>query len=149
MRAVVSRVSSANVRVGEMRVGTIAHGLLVLIGVARTDADADAVALAHKVAELRIFADEKGAMNLSVREAHGALLVVSQFTLLGDVRHGRRPSFIGAAAPELGRPLFERTVAELRVFGLPVETGTFGAAMAVTSVNDGPVTILLDTAKLF
>lgn len=138
MRAVVTRVTSASVRVEEEVIANIGPGLLVLVGVAREDGDSDAVALARKIAGLRIFADETGAMNRDIREARGAVLIVSQFTLLGDVRHGRRPSFIAAAAPVLGRSLFESVVSELGGLGLSVATGRFGATMAVTSVNDGP-----------
>ncbi len=149
MRAVVTRVTSASVRVEDEIVGSIGLGLLVLVGVAREDVTADAAALARKVAGLRIFADETGAMNRDIRAVGGAALLVSQFTLLGDVRHGRRPSFIGAAAPALGRPLFEKVVSELDNLGLPLAIGRFGATMTVASVNDGPVTILLDTTRLF
>jgi D-tyrosyl-tRNA(Tyr) deacylase len=123
--------------------------LLVLLGVAREDGGADAESLAKKIVELRVIRDEQGAMNRSLAEARGAVLVVSQFTLLGDARRGRRPSFSAAAAPEHGRALYERFVAALRALGPRVETGAFGATMSVASVNDGPVTILIDTTKLF
>jgi D-tyrosyl-tRNA(Tyr) deacylase len=149
VRAVVTRVTSASVSVGGRVVGSIADGLLVLLGVAHVDAPADAHALAKKIVELRIFRDDAGAMNRSVTEAGGAVLVVSQFTLLGDARRGRRPSFIAAAAPEHGRALYEGFVEALRASGRPVETGIFGATMQVASVNDGPVTILIDTEKAF
>jgi D-aminoacyl-tRNA deacylase len=149
MRAVVTRVTSASVRVDGREVGSIAGGSLVLLGVAHEDTHNDAQALAKKIVELRIFRDEAGAMNRSLAETGGALLVVSQFTLLGDVRRGRRPSFIGAAAPEHGRALYECFVEAVRASGRPVETGTFGATMEVTSVNDGPVTLLIDTNKAF
>ncbi|MFY9780586.1 MAG: D-aminoacyl-tRNA deacylase [Candidatus Baltobacteraceae bacterium] len=149
MRAVVTRVSSAGVDVDGETVGAIEGGLLVLLGVAAADGDDDARYLARKVFDLRVFRDGTGAMNRSLAEAGGAVLAVSQFTLLGDARRGRRPSFIAAAPPELGRDLYERFVAELRALGATVATGRFGATMAVRSVNDGPVTILLDSRKLF
>jgi D-tyrosyl-tRNA(Tyr) deacylase len=149
VRAVVTRVTSASVTVDGRVAGSIADGLLVLLGVAHEDTPNDAVALAKKIVDLRIFRDGAGAMNRSVTETGGAVLVVSQFTLLGDVRRGRRPSFIAAAAPEHGRALYERFVESLRASGRPVETGTFGATMEVASVNDGPVTILIDTNKAF
>ncbi len=149
MRAVVTRVTSAAVDVDGETIGEIAGGLLVLLGVATADGDDDARYLAKKVLDLRIFRDDAGAMNRSLAEAGGAVLAVSQFTLLGDARHGRRPSFIAAAPPERGRELYARFVAELHALGATVATGRFGATMAVRSVNDGPVTILLDSAKLF
>jgi len=142
-------VSSAGVDVDGETVGAIEGGLLVLLGVAAADGDDDARYLARKVFDLRVFRDGTGAMNRSLAEAGGAVLAVSQFTLLGDARRGRRPSFIAAAPPELGRDLYERFVAELRALGATVATGRFGATMAVRSVNDGPVTILLDSRKLF
>jgi D-tyrosyl-tRNA(Tyr) deacylase len=129
--------------------GRIGRGLLVLLGVGRGDADADAEALADKVAHLRIFADEAGHMNRSVREAGGEVLVVSQFTLYGDARKGRRPSFIDAAAPEEANRLYLHFAARLRASGLRVEVGVFRATMDVALVNHGPVTILLDSAKAF
>jgi D-tyrosyl-tRNA(Tyr) deacylase len=149
VRAVVSRVASAHVEVDGRTVGAVGAGLLVLVGVAATDNDADARYLAQKVYELRIFRDETGAMNRSLAQAGGGVLVVSQFTLLGDARRGRRPSFIAAAPPERGGELYERFAAGLRFLGARVATGRFGARMAVHSVNDGPVTILLDSTKLF
>jgi D-tyrosyl-tRNA(Tyr) deacylase len=149
VRAVVTRVTSAAVTVAGTTVGAIDAGLLVLLGVAQADEESDAIALARKVVELRIFADAAGAMNRSLAETGGAVLVVSQFTLLGDVRKGRRPSFMAAAPPERGRALYERFVRAVRELGPRVATGEFGASMAVASVNDGPVTILLDTAKAF
>lgn len=142
-------MSSAGVDVDGETVGAIEGGLLVLLGVAAADGDDDARYLARKVFDLRVFRDGTGAMNRSLAEAGGAVLAVSQFTLLGDARRGRRPSFIAAAPPELGRDLYERFVAELRALGATVATGRFGATMAVRSVNDGPVTILLDSRKLF
>lgn len=149
MRAVVTRVRSASVDVDDARIASIGMGLLVLLGVAREDAESDAEALAKKIVDLRIFRDDAGTMNRSLAVVAGELLVVSQFTLLGDARHGRRPSFINAAPPELGRALYERFVDAVRRLGPHVETGAFGAMMEVASVNDGPVTILLDTTRLF
>jgi D-tyrosyl-tRNA(Tyr) deacylase len=149
MRAVVQRVSRAEVRVDGIVVGAIDRGFLVLLGVARADVEADAAALADKVAGLRVFEDDAGKMNLALAEVSGALLVVSQFTLLGDVRKGNRPSFVEAAPPEQGQALYERFCALSREKGLSVATGTFRATMAVELVNDGPVTILLDSRKAF
>jgi D-tyrosyl-tRNA(Tyr) deacylase len=149
MRAVVQRVSKARVQVGDRVVGEIGPGLLVLVGVAAEDALADVQYLAGKVRELRIFGDEAGRMNRSVEEIGGAVLVVSQFTLVGDVRKGRRPSFDAAASPEAAKALYEDLVRQLRADGLTVATGEFQAQMAVELVNDGPVTILLDSRKLF
>ena len=149
MRAVVTRVSSASVRVDGSVAGEIGSGLLVLAGVAHDDTDVDAATLAKKVVELRIFRDDAGAMNRSLLDAGGEVLAISQFTLFGDVRKGRRPSFIAAAPPDHGRAIYERFVEELRALGPRVATGVFGAMMAVTSVNDGPVTILIDTSKSF
>jgi D-aminoacyl-tRNA deacylase len=149
MRAVVQRVTRAQVRVDEDVVGAIEDGLLVLVGVGVDDGDDDAVNLARKIASLRIFRDDDGNMNRDVSEAGGRVLVISQFTLHGDVRKGRRPSFIAAARPEQAEPLYERVVTELRSLGLVTATGRFGATMAVELVNDGPVTILIDTKRLF
>ena len=149
MRAVVQRVSKARVQVGDRVVGEIGPGLLVLVGVAAEDVPADVQYLAGKVRELRIFGDEAGRMNRSVEEIGGAVLVVSQFTLVGDVRKGRRPSFDAAAPPAAAKALYEDLVRQLRADGLTVATGEFQAQMAVELVNDGPVTILLDSRKLF
>ncbi|MBV8856807.1 MAG: D-tyrosyl-tRNA(Tyr) deacylase [Acidobacteria bacterium] len=149
MRAVLQRVTRASVRVGGETVGEIGPGLLVLLGVARDDEQSDAVYLVEKVLNLRVFEDAEGRMNLSLAEAGGALLAVSQFTLYGDARKGRRPSWFDAAPPELARPLYEFFVAEARARGARVETGSFQAMMEVELVNDGPVTILLDSRKLF
>lgn len=149
MRAVVQRVARADVRVDDEVVGRIGAGLLVFVGVGTDDDDGDAAALAGKIAGLRIFRDAAGNMNLDVRESGGAVLVISQFTLHGDVRKGRRPSFIAAARPEQAGPLYERVARELRAFGLETATGRFGETMAVELINDGPVTILLDTKRLF
>ena len=149
MRAVLQRVTSARVRVEDAIVGEIGRGLLVLVGVARGDTAADAAAIAAKITALRVFEDEAGKMNLAVGDVQGSVLVVSQFTLLGDCRGGRRPSYIDAAPPEAANALYEAVVAALRAGGLTVATGTFRAHMAVELVNDGPVTLLLDTQKVF
>ena len=149
MRAVFQRVTRAGVRVGGETVGEIGAGALVLLGVARDDAERDASYLAEKIATLRVFDDAEGRMNLSLAETGGALLVVSQFTLYGDVRRGRRPSWIEAAPPEDAARLYEVFVAEARKVIDQVETGSFRAMMEVELVNDGPVTILLDSRKLF
>jgi D-tyrosyl-tRNA(Tyr) deacylase len=149
MRAVVMRVREARVEVGSEIVGAIGAGLLVLLGVAHDDTADDAEALARRVHGLRIFRDDDGAMNRSLADVGGAILVVSQFTLLGDARKGRRPSFVAAAAGELANRLYEAFVTGLRALGATVETGRFGAMMDVISTNDGPVTILLDSRRLF
>jgi D-tyrosyl-tRNA(Tyr) deacylase len=146
MRAVLQRVSRARVVVADETVGAVERGLLVLLGVAPADTAADATWLADKTVGLRIFADDEGKMNRSVAEVGGAVLVVSQFTLYGDCRKGRRPSFIEAAPPEHAVPLYEAFVAAVRAHGVPAATGRFGAMMQVELVNDGPVTLILDTA---
>jgi D-tyrosyl-tRNA(Tyr) deacylase len=145
MRAVIQRVTSARVVIGDEIAGAIDRGLLVLLGVAPSDTPAEATWLADKVAGLRIFNDADGKMNLGVEDVGGAVLVVSQFTLYGDCKKGRRPSFIGAAAPETAVPLYEAFVNALRARGLPVQTGRFGAMMRVELANDGPVTLIVDT----
>ena len=145
MRSVVQRVARAAVRVDRQVVGEIGHGLLVLLGVAGGDSDADARWMADKLAQLRIFEDEGGKMNRSVQDVGGGVLLVSQFTLLGDARKGNRPSFVGAAPPEEANALYESVAALLRARGLPVAQGVFRAHMEVESVNDGPVTLLLDS----
>jgi len=149
MRAVVQRVSEARVTVGGEVRGRIGPGLLVLLGAGEGDTGADAEYVARKVAELRVFEDDEGKMNRSVEEVGGAVLVVSQFTLYGDTRKGRRPSFIGAMRPEAADGLVGEVCTRLRARGLMVETGVFGAAMDVALVNRGPVTILLDSGKAF
>ncbi len=149
MRAVVQRVTRAAVKVSGETVGEIQAGLLVLLAVARQDTESDAHYLAEKIAGLRIFEDEDGKMNRSVSEAGGAVLAVSQFTLFGDVRRGKRPSFDAAAPPDLANRLYEHFVAKIREAGLRCETGKFQAMMEVELVNDGPVTILLDSEKTF
>jgi D-aminoacyl-tRNA deacylase len=148
MRAVVQRVTRASVQVEGEVVGRIGLGWLVLLGVARGDTDADADRLAEKVVGLRAFADEQGKMNRAVAEVGGAVLVVSQFTLLGDCRKGRRPSFDEAAEPAEAERLYQRFAAAVGAAGVPVATGVFRAMMQVELVNDGPVTIWLDTAEL-
>ena len=149
MRAVVQRVKRASVSVEGQVVASIGKGLLVLVGVAEGDTEADAEFVAEKVANLRIFPDEEGKMNRSVKEAAGAVLAVSQFTLLGDARKGRRPSFIDACAPERANQLFEHFCAKVREQALDCATGKFQAMMDVDLTNDGPVTILLDSKRLF
>jgi D-tyrosyl-tRNA(Tyr) deacylase len=146
---VVQRVTRASVAVAGETVGAIERGFLALVGVGIDDGEGDADALAQKIAGLRVFDDAAGAMNLALADVGGAVLVVSQFTLLGDVRKGRRPSFIAAARGEQAEALYERVAAGLRSAGLPVATGSFGADMAVELVNDGPVTILIDTKRTF
>ncbi len=149
MRAVVQRVSSASVTVEGRVTGKIEQGLLVLLGVAQGDSEADADYLADKIAGLRIFEDADEKMNLSVVDVGGAVLAVSQFTLYGDVRRGKRPSFDAAARPEQAKKLYEYFVQKIRSAGLLCETGVFQAMMNVELVNNGPVTILLDSTKAF
>ncbi len=144
MRLLLQRVSRAEVRVGERVTGRIGAGYLVFLGLTHTDDQAGVQWMADKVAELRLFADDEGKMNRGLADVGGAVLVVSQFTLYGDARKGRRPSFIDAARPEVAAPLYEAFVAALRARGLPVETGEFGAMMDVELVNDGPVTLWLE-----
>jgi D-aminoacyl-tRNA deacylase len=149
VRAVVQRVSSAKVTVGERVTGEIGRGLLVLLGVEQNDGPADVQYISSKIRDLRIFADDNEKMNLSVLDTKGGVLVVSQFTLSGDARNGRRPSFASAAPPQIARDLYEEVVRELNASGLLVATGEFQAMMQVALVNDGPVTILLDSRKTF
>jgi len=149
MRAVVQRVSSASVAVDGKTVGQISRGFLVLLGIAGGDTQEDLIYLALKIIGLRVFEDADGKMNLALADIGGAVLVISQFTLYGDCRKGRRPSFIAAARPEFAEPLYRSFVAELRGQGVPVETGAFQAHMDVTLTNDGPVTLLLDSRKAF
>ncbi len=149
VRAVVQRVAEASCRVDGEIVGAIGPGLVVLLGVGVGDREADADQLADKVLHLRVFSDEAGQMNRSAIDVSGELLVVSQFTLLGDVRKGRRPSYSDAAPPGEANRLYEHFVGRLRPSGLPVATGVFGATMDIALVNQGPVTILLDSRKLF
>ncbi len=147
MRAVIQRVSRASVVVEGRITGEIGAGLVVLLGVGRTDNPESASYLAEKIVNLRIFSDDAGKMNLSLLDVGGAALVVSQFTLYGDTRGGRRPSYIQAAPPEEANRLYEEFVRSMRGLGIPVETGVFQAHMQVELVNDGPVTILLDSEK--
>src|SRR5664279_5567885 len=149
MRAVVQRVSRASVKVDGQLTGTIDSGLLVLLGVAKEDGETDADYLAEKIAGLRIFEDAGGKMNLNLAEAGGAVLAVSQFTLFGDVRRGKRPSFDAAARPDRAQALYEYFVERIRALGLQCETGRFQQMMEVELLNQGPVTILLDSKKLF
>jgi D-tyrosyl-tRNA(Tyr) deacylase len=149
MRVVAQRVSRAKVSVGGDVRGEIGAGLMILLGVGREDTAEMAAGLAEKTANLRIFEDDNGKMNLSLLEVKGAALVVSQFTLYGDTRGGRRPSFIAAARPELAKALYQEFCAALWKLGVPVATGTFQAMMSVELVNEGPVTILLDSEKTF
>jgi D-aminoacyl-tRNA deacylase len=144
MRAVVQRVQSARVLAAGEVVGAIGQGLLVLLGVAPTDTPAQVQWLADKVVGLRIFADADGKMNRAIADIGGGVLVVSQFTLYGDCRKGRRPSFVGAAAPEIAEPLYEAFLNGVRALGIPVAAGRFGAMMQVELVNDGPVTLIID-----
>ncbi|MDH2909742.1 MAG: D-tyrosyl-tRNA(Tyr) deacylase [Candidatus Eremiobacteraeota bacterium] len=149
MRAVLTRVTEASVRVGGETVGAIGAGLLVLLGVARDDDERDARTIAEKILGLRIWNDENGKMNRDIHESGGALLLVSQFTLLGDARSGKRPSFITAAPGEQARNLYEYVGSLLERAALRVAYGRFGETMAVESINDGPVTLLLDSKRLF
>lgn len=149
MRAVVQRVSQASVSVDDQLCGAIGAGLLVLLGVGKNDSEQDAVLLADKITNLRIFDDAQGLMNLSLLEVQGEMLVVSQFTLFGDCRKGRRPSYSTAAPPAEATRLYERFIDEIRARKITMATGKFQAMMDVTLVNNGPVTLLLDTEKQF
>ena len=149
MRAVVQRVSRADVTVDGETVGQIGPGFLVLLGVAADDQRDDVIATATKIVGLRVFEDDAGKMNRSLADVGGAMLVVSQFTLLGDCRTGRRPSFVAAAPPERADALYQEFIAEVRGQGITVETGKFQADMKVSLTNDGPVTLLIDSKKLF
>ncbi|MGO9589078.1 MAG: D-aminoacyl-tRNA deacylase [Candidatus Acidiferrales bacterium] len=149
MRIVLQRVTRASVTVDDRVAGEIGPGLVVFIAVGREDSSAAAVSMAEKIVNLRVFNDDQGKMNRSLLDTGGAILAVSQFTLYADARGGRRPSFVLAAPPELGKTVYEEFVAALRALGVRVETGVFQAHMSVDLVNDGPVTILLDSSKLF
>jgi D-aminoacyl-tRNA deacylase len=149
MRAVVQRVSRADVTVEGRVTGEIGAGLLILLGIGRNDVSAVAVSMAEKIAHLRIFEDDEGKMNRSLLDVNGSSLVVSQFTLYGDARGQRRPSFIAAASPDQAKKLYEEFSEALRRLGVSVATGVFHAMMSVESVNEGPVTILLDSEKAF
>lgn len=147
MKAVIQRVSEAAVVVDGACVGRIGAGTLVLLAVESGDTDTDAAWLAKKIVELRMFGDSEGKMNLSLADIHGSILAISQFTLAGDCRKGRRPSFVGAAPPAEGKRLYEAFVARVRELGIPVATGIFQADMKVSLVNDGPVTFILESPK--
>ncbi len=149
MRVVVQRVKESSVAIEGQVVGRSAQGLMVLIGVEVGDTEKDLAYIADKVPNLRIFEDEAGKMNLSLLDIQGQILAISQFTLLGDARGGRRPSFIAAARPDTAVPMYEALVQKWRSMGIHVETGEFGADMQVSLINDGPVTILLDSRRLF
>jgi D-tyrosyl-tRNA(Tyr) deacylase len=147
MRACIQRVREAKVIVQGQSIGAIQQGLLVLLGVGQRDSEQEAVAMANKISGLRIFEDDDGKMNRALADVGGAMLVVSQFTLFGDCRKGRRPSFIDAAPPELAERLYERFVSEVHARGIEVATGKFRANMQVALINDGPVTLILDTSE--
>jgi D-tyrosyl-tRNA(Tyr) deacylase len=149
MRAVVQRVKSANVKVENKIKGSIEQGILLLLGIEETDGENDLEYMCDKVPNLRIFEDENGKMNKSLLDVGGSILVISQFTLLGDARKGRRPSFIAAARPEKAIPMYEKYIAEMKEKNIFTQTGEFGADMKVELTNDGPVTILLDSKKVF
>jgi D-tyrosyl-tRNA(Tyr) deacylase len=149
MRAVVQRVTRAKVTVAEETVGEIKHGLVVFLGVGRDDLEADAEYLAARIVALRIFDDDAGKMNRSVRDVDGGMLIISQFTLFGDVRRGLRPSWSDAAAPEVAKPLYEYFIAQTQKLLTKVASGNFQSMMQVELINDGPVTILLDSRKQF
>ncbi|MCI2058812.1 MAG: D-aminoacyl-tRNA deacylase [Oscillibacter sp.] len=148
MRAVVTKVTGASVTIGGEVHGKIGRGFLILLGVTHEDTEAQAVKLADKICSLRVFKDENGKMNIGLDQVRGELLIVSQFTLYGSCVHGRRPDFLAAARPELARPLYEKFTALCAAKGFHVETGEFGAEMLVESVNDGPLTLILDTQTL-
>ena len=148
MRAVVTRVKSASVTIGGEVVGSIPQGFLILLGVTHEDTEAQAVKLADKICSLRVFEDENGKLNRGLEEVDGQLLIVSQFTLYGNCRKGRRPDFLAAARPEVAIPLYEKFVSLCREKGIHTETGEFGAEMLVESVNDGPLTLVVDTDQL-
>ena len=149
MRAVIQRVSAARVVIDKAEFSRIGAGILVLLGVEKEDTAEDAAALARRIVELRIFEDEAGKMNRSIGESGGQILAVSQFTLLGDCRRGRRPSFDPAAPPDIAKPLYELFVKEIEALGIPVSTGVFQAMMEIELTNQGPVTFILDSRKRF
>ena len=149
MRAVVQRVKSANVKVDNNVIGSIEEGLLLLLGVEENDEEKDLEYMCEKVPNLRIFEDENGKMNKSLLDVEGSILVISQFTLLGDARKGRRPSFISAAQADKAIPMYEKYIANMKEKGIYTQSGEFGADMKVELINDGPVTILLDSQKVF
>jgi len=147
MKAVLQRVTNASVEVDGNVVGRIQHGLMVLLGIAKGDNESDTAYVVEKIKSLRMFADDHGKMNRSLTDVGGAVLLVSQFTLLGRIDNGRRPSFDGAAPPDLAKRLYEQVAADLRAYGTPVKTGVFAAHMQVALVNDGPVTFVLDSRE--
>jgi D-aminoacyl-tRNA deacylase len=149
MRAVVQRVSRAGIDIGGATTATIGRGLVILLGIQSRDGEADLRWMADKIIHLRIFPDEEGKMNTSLADMGGEMLIISQFTLYGDCRKGRRPGFSAAAPPEIAEPLYHQFIKEVELRGIRVATGTFQADMAVDLVNDGPVTILLDSEKIF
>ena len=149
MRAVVQRVKSANVKIEDNIIGSIEQGILLLLGVEVSDEEKDLDYMCEKVPNLRIFEDENGKMNKSLLDVEGSILVISQFTLLGDARKGRRPSFILAAQPDKAIPMYEKYIANMKEKGIYTQAGEFGADMKVELINDGPVTILLDSKKVF
>jgi D-tyrosyl-tRNA(Tyr) deacylase len=149
MRFVCQRVLEAEVKVNNKCVGKIDRGLLVFLGVGKDDTDADAQFIADKLVNLRIFSDDAGKMNLSVQDVGGSILLISNFTLHGDCRKGRRPGFDAAAQPELAKQLYEKVIALVAAQGVPVEKGAFGEYMLISSLNDGPVTFILDSSRLF
>lgn len=148
MRAVVTRVKSASVSIDGKTVGAIREGFLILLGIHKDDTTDEADRLAKKICEIRVFSDSEGKMNLGLSSAGGSMLIVSQFTLYGNCSHGRRPEFLSAARPDVAIPLYEYFISRCRNAGFCVETGQFGADMLVTSENDGPVTLILDTDTL-
>lgn len=149
MRAVVQRVKSANVKVNDNIIGSIGQGILLFLGVEETDQETDLEYMCEKIPNLRIFEDENGKMNKSLLDVEGSILVISQFTLLGDARKGRRPSFTDAAKPEKAIPMYEKFIACMKEKNITTQSGEFGAEMEVELINDGPVTILLDSKKFF
>jgi D-tyrosyl-tRNA(Tyr) deacylase len=149
MRAVVQRVKSANVKVNDNIIGSIGQGILLFLGVEETDQETDLEYMCEKIPNLRIFEDENGKMNKSLLDVKGSILVISQFTLLGDARKGRRPSFTDAAKPEKAIPMYEKFIACMKEKNITTQSGEFGAEMEVELINDGPVTILLDSKKVF
>jgi len=149
MRAVVQRVKSANVKVNDKIIGSIGQGILLFLGVEETDQETDLEYMCEKIPNLRIFEDENGKMNKSLLDVEGSILVISQFTLLGDARKGRRPSFTDAAKPEKAIPMYEKFIACMKEKNITTQSGEFGAEMEVELINDGPVTILLDSKKVF
>lgn len=149
MRAVVQRVKEASCKVDEKIVGKIEKGILLFLGIGKGDEDKDLKYLVDKVLGLRIFSDDEGKMNLSLEDVEGEILIISQFTLYGDVRKGKRPSFSNSSSPEIGEAYYKQFIEEVRSRGIKAETGVFGADMDIELINDGPVTILLDSEKIF